>query len=222
MSLRFSKLIALVFFISGCNYSILKGNQDSFEKLSTDEKMTMMNYAFISSRIIGPKCATCHGSSGNVNLETYENVVSNLEGIRTTVFKTRTMPKQGSLTYDENRLLYNWIELGAPRESESEPPVNTDLLIATFESIDKHVFQPKCNICHNPTGTAPRVLLDKQSLLTSPRELVLPGNPDESGLVIALERSDENRMPPASEGYSSLKDDEKLIIREWIQAGASN
>ena len=58
--------------------------------------------------------------------------------------------------------------------------------------------------------------------MNSPLELVIPGNADESGLVVALERSDDKRMPPGKEGYSVLKDDAKLAIRKWIENGAKD
>jgi hypothetical protein len=53
-------------------------------------------------------------------------------------------------------------------------------------------------------------------------ELVLPGNPDESGLVIAVERTDEKRMPLAKSGFSPLTPDEMTAIRNWIANGASD
>ena len=64
--------------------------------------------------------------------------------------------------------------------------------------------------------------MDKDSLMNSPLELVLPGNADESGLVLSVERSDKKRMPPAEDGYSALKDAEKTAIRLWITNGAKD
>lgn len=94
-------------------------------------------------------------------------------------------------------------------------------MIATYESIRSHIIEPKCLTCHNPTGEGNKVPLDRQGLLDSPLELVLPGNADESGLIIALERKDDKRMPPAKEGYSALKPEQIQIIREWINNGAN-
>lgn len=207
-----------------CNYTRLKepadGENISFGDLKPDEKASMMNFSFISSRILQPKCTSCHGTSGNVNLETYDAVRSHLAGIKKSVFIERTMPKRGALTLEEKRLLWNWIELGAPSQSE-EPPPPDEPLLATYESIRSHIFEPKCMTCHNPTGTGKRVSLDKEGLLNSPLELVLPGNADESGLIIALERIDDKRMPPAKEGYAALKPEVIQVIREWINNGAN-
>ena len=117
-----------------------------------------------------------------------------------------------------------------PPEVLSEPPPVTEPLVATFDSIDKNVFQKYCTSCHSPNGAGKRVLLDLQSLLESPLELIIPGNPDESipgdpdesGLVIAIERTDNKRMPPEKSGYSALSDETKIIIRKWIENGAKD
>ncbi len=204
---------------------LLDGGDDprlEFGTVAPEEKMTMMNYSFISSRILEPKCTSCHGTAGNINLESYEAVILHLKGIKKSVFQERTMPKKGALTAEEKRLLWGWIEMGAPRESASLPPEELEPLISTFDSINKHILQTRCLDCHNPTGTGKRILLDKESLLNSPLELIVPGNADESGLIIALERSDEKRMPPAEDGYSELKEEEIRIIRRWIDNGATD
>lgn len=219
-------LVIVASLFSACNYTRLKQTGDNTNQalgtIDQNEKLTMMNYEFINTRIISPKCMNCHGNSGNVNLESYENVVSHLASIRKTVFVEQTMPKRGSLTTDEKRLLMNWIALGAPRQSEAPPPQDNNPLVPTFESINQHIFEPACLSCHSLTGTGKRILLDKASLLNSPLELVIPGNADESGLVVDVERTDDKRMPPAKEGYSELKPEQKAAIRKWIMNGAKD
>jgi mono/diheme cytochrome c family protein len=133
------------------------------------------------------------------------------------------MPKNGHLSTEERRLFWHWLEMGAPKDSEGLPPdQNQKPLIATYDSINEHIFQKVCVDCHSPGKSGKRVPLDKESLLNSPLELVLPGNPDESGLVVAIERNDEKRMPPAKEGYSTLKAEEKAAIRKWIENNAKD
>lgn len=179
-----------------------------------------MNYAFISSRIFQPKCVSCHRTGEKVNLETYEGVRSQLAAINRAVFVDQVMPKRGELTSDERRLLGNWLLLGGPLESPKPPPP-VEPLIATYDSIRQHIFEPICLDCHNPTGTGKRIMLDRQSLLDSPLVLIDVTNVDESGLLIALERTDDKRMPLAKEGYSALSPDEIKVIREWIANGAN-
>ncbi|MDZ4081310.1 MAG: hypothetical protein U1E10_00110 [Bdellovibrionales bacterium] len=210
--------------LSSCNYSVLKSTGDagarSLGELSAEERATMMNYPFINSRVLQPRCVSCHRSGEKVNLETYESVFSQLAAIDRTVFIEQTMPKRGQLKDDERRWLGNWLRAGAPLNSP-QPPPTVDPFIATYDSIRQHVFEPLCMACHNPTGTGKQILLDRQSLLDSPLVLIDLVNVDESGLLIALERTDNKRMPPAEEGYSALAPEQIKVIREWISNGAN-
>ena len=159
-------------------------------------------------------------SSGGVNLESYSEILKSLDLVKQSVFFTQSMPKNNFLTQDEKRLLWNWIDMDAPQQAQdpiSEPPW-PEPVQANYESINKNIFIPKCNSCHSTGNTGGRILLTKEDLLNSPMELVLPGNPDESGLVIAVERDDKKRMPPEKDGYAGLKDEEKIAIRKWIEA----
>ncbi|MFV8249507.1 c-type cytochrome [Bdellovibrio bacteriovorus] len=92
----------------------------------------------------------------------------------------------------------------------------------TFESIDRYVFQRSCVDCHNPSGSGKRVPLDKESLLDSPLELVIPFNSEESGLIISLIREDSKGMPPLSDGYAPLTSEQINVIRRWIDRGAKD
>jgi hypothetical protein len=55
--------------LSACNYTRLKNAQEleTFGPLSNNEKTTLMNYQYIYSRIIEPKCLRCHDSSKKVS-----------------------------------------------------------------------------------------------------------------------------------------------------------
>lgn len=118
----------------------------------------------------------------------------------------------------------NYTKIKQSPEDKSLGSVDSILepILPTYESINKNVFMVSCKDCHNPAGSGKRILFDKLSLLNSPLELVIPGDPDESGLVVALERLDGKRMPPAKEGYTALKDEQKLAIRQWIENGAKD
>lgn len=117
---------------------------------------------------------------------------------------------------------------GAPTPGDSGsgdpndlPPAQQVIPVApTFEEINKSVFQKTCIKCHNPTGTGKRVPLDREGLLNSPLELVIPGNADESGLIISLERADKKRMPPIKDRYYAIRPEVIAVIRQWIDQGA--
>lgn len=101
------------------------------------------------------------------------------------------------------------------------PPAQQVIPLApTFEEINKVVFQKTCIKCHNPTGSGKRVPLDREGLLNSPLELVIPGNADESGLIISLERADKKRMPPIKDRYYAIRPEIIAVIRQWIDQGA--
>jgi uncharacterized membrane protein len=195
MKKEITLLILSLLGFTGCNYTILKGSQG-------DENL---NFSLPSDKI------------------SYADVAKNIDLIKKVVFVEKSMPKKGFLTDEELSYLWNWIKIGAPEQaSDGSVSPEPEPIISTYDSINRHVFQTSCKECHNPTGTGKRVLLDKSSLLDSPLELVIPGNPDESGLVIDLERTDDKRMPPAKEGYSALKDEAKIAIRKWIENGAKD
>ena len=93
-------------------------------------------------------------------------------------------------------------------------------LEATFASIQGNIFQSRCISCHSAGQSAWRVPLDtREEVLNSPRELVIPGNADESGLVLAITRTDDKRMPPPKSG-SALSPKAIGIIKQWINEGA--
>lgn len=222
---RLSSFALLILIVSGCRYSrvTIPENFDLNEQMSLPaEEKLKLSYNLISQNILVPKCTSCHGSSGGVSLETYSEVLSALPKIKESVFITQTMPKKSFLTDDEKRQLWNWIEMGGPLQAQKpgEEPQLPEPIQATYESINKNVFVPKCVTCHSAGNSAWQVLLSRQELLDSLLELVLPGNPDESGLVIAIERTDHKRMPPEKDGYSGLKPDEIAAIRKWIEDGA--
>ncbi|RYZ91043.1 MAG: hypothetical protein EOP06_07225 [Proteobacteria bacterium] len=95
-----------------------------------------------------------------------------------------------------------------------------EAVLPTFESLKENIFDRRCTQCHSAAGSARHIPLDTiDALVTSPRELVIPGNADDSGLVLAVERADKKRMPPPDVD-SALAVEEVAAIRLWIQNGA--
>ncbi len=220
---KISSFAFLILLFSGCRYSrvVLLNSEDLNKQMSmSSEEKLKLSYNVLNQKVFLPKCVSCHGESGGVNLESYSEILKSLDLVKQSVFFTQSMPKNNFLTQEEKRLLWNWIDMDAPQQAQdpiSEPPW-PEPIQANYESINKNIFIPKCNSCHSTGNTGGRILLTKEDLLNSPMELVLPGNPDESGLVIAVERDDKKRMPPEKDGYAGLKDEEKIAIRKWIEA----
>jgi uncharacterized membrane protein len=216
----------LIFSVVSCG-----AYHESFDTPVPDKsnyKLSELGFATVQRRVFALNCASCHGNSGGVNLQTYESVKANLAGITRTVFVTKTMPKSPgqSLNSDQLGLLNAWIQAGAPETAPNEE-LGTTPVTAEFESIRTNILVPKCQICHAPGKPVARIpLITKEDLLNSPLELVIPGNIEESGLVIAITRQDQKRMPPVKDehgnptGFSSLPDVDIQAIKNWILEGA--
>ena len=106
--------------------------------------------------------------------------------------------------------------------------------VLTFQSLQNDIFQAKCFRCHSGDTAKGDVTLDNyEKLMAYPREAVIAGTPDESGIVISVERdnTDEKRMPPPPKPGEQLPPHpkpwqtpltavEKAKLRQWIQEGA--
>ena len=138
------------------------------------------------------------------------------------------MPKapETPLTSDQLGLLKAWIDAGAPENSEGVLPMPP--LEPTFDSIKAHILEPKCLMCHSRGQPIARIpLVTRDDLLNSPLELVIPGNADESGIVLVIMGVNPDKiMPPQKDssgkpsGFSRLSEEEIRVIKEWINRGA--
>ena len=207
-------LITLLVSLGGCSFYKEKLPRDSF--FSSDP--SGVSYKQVHVRILVPHCISCHGNSGGINLESYGEVKKHLSAIERSVIIYRTMPKGGYLPPEDLGFLAAWIKSGAA-ENPGNGPVEEPLK-ATFVSIKKKIFESRCISCHTQEGSASSVpLATLKDLLGSPRELVIPGNSEDSGLFLAITRTDDKRMPPPGSG-SALSPKEISIIQKWIESGA--
>lgn len=196
-------------------------------------KASELTYASVYERVLRPNCVSCHGNAAGVNLETYENVKTNLQKIYEAVLVRRKMPKAPAppLTPDQLGILNAWIKAGAP---ETAPDGGTGPLPIplgpTFDSIKYNILEPKCLFCHAPGKSVARIpLVIKDDLLNSPLDIVLPGNPDESGIMLAVRGVNPDKlMPPPKDldgkptGFTKLSDKEIEAIAVWISNGAKD
>ncbi len=138
-------------------------------------------------------------------------------------------------------------------KSPPQPEPEIPPLQPTFSSIRDRIFKVRCGDCHEPTSRECQDLVNLtdedhhddehehshnkgacklelsifNELLNGDeetrKELVIPGNPDESQLIISIERTDgKDQMPPPEQGYSPLSPEEIKAIRDWISGGALN
>jgi len=220
--MRVTKAGFLLLLLNACNSHLNKEGTAPTGELRTFSQ-DQLSYALVNQYVFTPKCVRCHGQTGGVNLETYAAVSQNLAAVEGAV-RAGSMPKAPAppLTASEMQILSDWIAAGAPEQASGGGQIAPPSLEPKFVSIHDLVFAKKCMHCHNPAGTAKDVPLDTmQDLLTSPVDLVLPGDPDNSYLTIVISPGARQPMPPRSTGLT-LSTDEINTIKEWIKNGAKD
>lgn len=209
-----------------CNYKIEKNPINNAINVSEQLKQTV-SYNQVKAEVFQSKCISCHGNSGGVNLESYPSAYQQIDKIKKTVFKSKTMPKAPFSALDQKQMevLMAWIEAGGPEKpiggGQGNPDPEPTTIEPNYPSIKKHVLDMKCISCHKAGGQAASIpMVTKEDLTESSLELVVPGDPDESGIMIVLEPGARKFMPPVDSGMSPLTEDEKNAIRVWIENGA--
>ncbi len=212
-------LLVASFGASACSY------QKNKEPVDTDDipasLLNSVSFPMVSARVFQPYCISCHGSSGGVNLETYDSAKSALARIKQAVFVSKTMPKAPSpaLSREESQILAAWIKVGGPDGGPATQPV----LEPKYASIKSLIIDRKCLRCHSAGGTAERVPLGTlDDLLNSPLDIVIPRNADESDIVLVLKEGARKPMPPLDSGITPVSAGDLEIIKEWINNGATN
>lgn len=235
--MRLSKFSAHILFLSafgllfeGCSYRKEKNISDLNSIIVSRELMESISYQEVKNKVFLPKCISCHGNSGGVNLENYSSARSHLDQIAKSSLINKTMPKTGNepLTAGEYLLLAAWVKAGGPETplngTDTPPPSPVEVLKPEFASIKKFIIDRKCLSCHKPDGKASRVPLNTtQEMIDSPLEIVIPGNAEESGLILSLDWENSTKpMPPKESGISQVSPEEIQIIKEWINKGAKD
>lgn len=105
--------------------------------------------------------------------------------------------------------------------STPNPPPSVPELEATYKSIRARILVPKCIVCHKPGGKAEDIPLGtKDDLINSPLEIVIPGNAEESMMMIVFQEGARKPMPPLNSGMAPLTEQQIITIEKWINEGA--
>src|SRR5262245_13316461 len=86
----------------------------------------------------------------------------------------------------------------------------------------KPIFQRHCVSCHGAIRQKAGLRLDASPLVLKGSKggpVVVPGKPDESALLDAVQGKDRARMPPEKDG-EALSPGQIALLRDWIAAGA--
>ncbi len=211
--------------MSGCNYSNLKNPPDSFDKFQARVSKQMIessSYDQVYNAVLRPKCLQCHDSR-SPNVASYDEVKSKLDKVKEAVFEKHSMPKNDTLSDDQQMILAAWIVAGGPKEAMNgtiEPTPTPIPLAATFASIKANIFDIKCIKCHTTGGKANDIPFEtKQQILDSADNIVVPGDPDNSPLVQVLLSNAHKPMPPTQSSITPLTDEQIKVISDWITNG---
>ena len=159
--------------LAGCNYTIQKpvASDSGAQAIETLPTGTIPGYQTVNKGIIGPKCLECHsnagGNGGGVNLETYNNVKSDLVDIRSEVTSGRMPKNRAPLTAKEKEVLLAWLDAGGSLDGATTTPttnkptptptpepgdVMPDPDKIDFQLVNTKVITPRCVGCHSDKG----------------------------------------------------------------------
>lgn len=106
----------------------------------------------------------------------------------------------------------------SPKTKASKPNEKTSHTLDSKTQSAYDLLRSKCASCHNPTSTAGANsfsdILNAKELIT--KGILIPGSADKSTLI---ERVEDGSMPM---GKPELTPDEKKILKDWIQEGATS
>ena len=105
------------------------------------------------------------------------------------------------------------IFLAAPAAQAAEPDVD-------FGRDIRPILANHCFACHGPDAASRQadLRLDvRESAVTS---VIVPGMPDESPLVARITSADAEQVMPPPETKKPLNDEQRALLRRWIEAGA--
>jgi uncharacterized membrane protein len=108
----------VVLSLNACNFNEQKGETDDTVVEVTEADL---NYANVNTKFFSLYCLSCHSSAGGnragINLESYANVMAQLDRVKGTVLEEGSMPPSGSppVSAGAAALLKAWIDAGAPQ-----------------------------------------------------------------------------------------------------------
>jgi hypothetical protein len=93
-----------------------------------------------------------------------------------------------------------------------------------YEDVIHPIFEAKCNVCHNNDKAKGELrLIDAETILKGGENgvVIVSGNPSESDLFrrVMLDPNHDDFMP--TEGRTPLSKEETLLLKWWIEEGAS-
>lgn len=181
---------------------------------SGDFPLSQLNFETINREIMQKSCVKCHKAYGD-----YDTVFQDRQKIRNSILQNR-MPKNAPALSDELKtMIATWVGIGAPRGGSSNDSSPKELE-PTWESLSIRVFFPKCVQCHNPGGQASFMDLSTRQKFFEQRHDLLNSFEDvENSYLFEVLNDPDEPMPPVWSGIDVLSENEKSVIKEWVEKG---
>lgn len=213
------------FILISCNYRIDKA-QNNGPVSAPRELLETISFQQLKKEVFVPKCISCHGNAGGVNLESHASAHRHMNAIQRSVLQTKSMPKApvSPLTDRQLELMIAWVDAGGPEHArgggvhelpETQTPSDPNAL--NFQKISEKIIERKCLSCHMAGEHAASIPLDTREQLLA--KLVVPGKPEESLFYTITIPGAMNMMPPYP--VSPLTNKERKLIEKWIREGAN-
>ena len=78
--------------------------------------VTGLTYSNLNAKVFAPYCIGCHGTMGNLNLESYAKVKSFASAVKTRAITKADMPPGAAMPAELQKLLGDWIAAGTPEK----------------------------------------------------------------------------------------------------------
>ncbi len=230
MTNYFGFILGTIIFMTGCNYQTSKELTAPNVSLSLN---TAIDFESIKTNSLS-SCLKCHSGTQNPNLSTYSELKLH-SALVSGEIATSSMPPAGSgyplLENCQKDLYQKWVDLGMPettthtvaevqscRDVIGNPPNVTPILLMplNYQTLNSKILQPKCLLCHSPSGEAKDLTFYPYNELAKLKEWNAPAI---SSAVVDEIMNKEDGMPPPETKLGSLTDDEVEFVKRWIDAG---
>lgn len=143
--------ILLLFTLSiACSFEHNKLGNSAEEELAQDSPSCMpISFSQVQLEIFGSqqdvtgKCLACHQPGGNLlALDSYSAVKASLARIEDSI-RTNRMPKNGPLSQSQKKLLYDWIQQGAPELATTIPAESCNVATTPVEPTPPNPIPPE-------------------------------------------------------------------------------
>lgn len=209
-------LILISFIFSSCNYSTKTAEmpvaltEDKLNELALDS-----NYESVNAKVISAQCLNCHsaasGNKGNLNLESYQNIRTNLNQIMYRVLEAKDMPR-GGLTGDSYALMDLWLSSGAPEKNTQGDSALVLKGPFNWLVIRDQILKKNCLDCHSSEIREDGTSAAEASLNLSDYDQF------KNNYAKIFDRTFVKQdMPPRP--YDSLSANEKQALLKWISQG---